>query len=302
MTTASSSVRTPLCIAVTGASGSQQSAVVRAALKAGHTVRAFARKPPADPTPGVTWIAGDLQDPGALHTLLQGADAASVHLPVAAGPFDTTALVDALAAASLRRVVFNAGSALPPEGAPASPARLFADALSARGLDVVTLQPTLYLENLLLPNVQAGLKTGVLRYPLPAAGFGVSWVATADLGSLAVRALQAEATGAFHAAGPAALDGHALAVALSAGLGRSVTFEAITPAAFGAALTPILGADAAATVQGLYAGIEAAPAQFEGWLSPGAEAAAHVQSAFGHTATAAADWAGAVLKGVLGAA
>jgi uncharacterized protein YbjT (DUF2867 family) len=61
-------------LAITGATGFVGRTLLRLALDQGHQVRALARKP-QEPRPGVTWIAGDLDDITALETLVVGSDA-----------------------------------------------------------------------------------------------------------------------------------------------------------------------------------------------------------------------------------
>lgn len=67
-----------LCIAVTGATGMLGGTVVDELLGRGHTVRALYRPRPGrtlPDRPGVTWVAGALDDAASLDELVRGADA-----------------------------------------------------------------------------------------------------------------------------------------------------------------------------------------------------------------------------------
>ncbi len=195
----------------------------------------------------------------------------------------------------MQRVVFNASGAVPPPGAEGN-AREAVDTLAELGLSATVLQPTLYLENLLLPFILSELREGVFRYPLAASGFGVKWVATQDLGALATRALETTDAGLIAAAGPEALDGDGLAQAIGRGVGRTIRFETVAPADFETKLKPLLGPESAAAVRGLYQGIAAAPESFAPWLAPDPSPGA---AALGIEATTVESWAASVLRPLL---
>ncbi len=101
-------------LAVTGATGFVGSAVLAAALDAGHQVRALTRRPQG-PMEGVTWVAGDLADTAALANLVAGAEAV-VHVAGLTNTPDPTAfeaanvtgtanVIAAMKAAGTRRLV-----------------------------------------------------------------------------------------------------------------------------------------------------------------------------------------------------
>lgn len=96
-------------VAVLGASGNAGSEITRELARRGHSVRAIARKPDAIPDlPGVTRLAGDAHDPGALAPLIAGADAV-----ISALHFDVTAdtLLAALRKAGVGRLLVTGGAA-----------------------------------------------------------------------------------------------------------------------------------------------------------------------------------------------
>lgn len=101
-------------LAVTGGTGFVGGHVLRVAPETGTTVRALARQP-QPPQPGVEWVQGSLSDPASLTRLVTGADAvlhiAGVINARSRAEFDagnvagTAALIDAMQAASVRRLV-----------------------------------------------------------------------------------------------------------------------------------------------------------------------------------------------------
>lgn len=102
-----------MILAITGGTGFVGGHSITRALNAGHAVRALTRRP-QPPRDGVTWVTGALDDPAALATLVQGADAV-IHIAgvvnadragfVAGNIEGTRAMLSASAAAGVTRFV-----------------------------------------------------------------------------------------------------------------------------------------------------------------------------------------------------
>lgn len=279
-------------VMVTGARGSQQSPVVDSLIERGHHVVALSRS--AQPArPGLRWITGDLSQLGAVTESVSSIDGLAFHNPVASAPWPVEPLLRAAQQWGVKRVVFNASARVSAPGQEPGDSLRTVEALDRLGIPAAVLQPTLYLENLLLPFIVDDLQQGVLRYPLPARGVEVAWVASSDLGELASEALDTGVTGRHVARGPEALDGEGLAAALAEGLGRQVVFESQSADVFAARLAPLLGQEAAAGVGQMYGAIGAAPQHFTPWLNPDASP---TRAAFDATPTSVQTWAAGVLR------
>lgn len=141
-----------MTLALTGATGFVGSRFLDDALAAGHDVRALARRPqPA--RDGVDWVAGDLDDAGALATMCEGADAV-VHIAglikattreafEAANAGGTMNLVEAARGAGVRRfVLLSSLAAREPELSDYGWSKARGEAIvMASGLDWTIIRP-----------------------------------------------------------------------------------------------------------------------------------------------------------------
>lgn len=246
-------------VLVYGGTGSQGSAVVQKLTENGHQPYILTRKPDNI----AQAVAGDLADPASLEAASRGMDAVSLHVPFFV-PDPALAVtyarnaIDAAKAAGVRHIVFNTSG-------PVIPHRLgvagydmrhdVIDYLKASGVPHIIIQPTGYLENLLGPwTAQGIIERDVLTYPV-AADERIGWLATADLGALMTAALERPelAPAHFVVSGVENLTGPELAARMSAGLGRTITYEAITPEAFGELLDAAFGAGMGAQAAAGYA-------------------------------------------------
>ena len=101
-------------LAMTGATGFVGGATVRQAVEAGWHVRALTRRP-QEPREGVTWLAGELDDPESLAAMVSGAEVAMhiagvVNVPTraafeAGNAVATANVVDAARGAGVRRFI-----------------------------------------------------------------------------------------------------------------------------------------------------------------------------------------------------
>ncbi|UTX54476.1 SDR family oxidoreductase [Leucobacter aridicollis] len=248
-----------------GATGAQGSPVVAALAALGEQPIALSRG--GKQVDGARALAVDATSATDLAAVYADAEAVFVHLPMA--PEDERlriahATIAALESARPGRVVIStSGSIVSAPGTPlqapsdSSLAVLIAGA-TATGIPTAVVEPRLFLENLLLPHVQAGVREeGVLRYPVRP-DFAVSWASHMDVAA-AVAALLRDpsVTGVVRVGHVPAVTGPELAAAFGAALGSEVRFEPVTPAAFGASIAPLLGEGAAAGVAGLYTALGA---------------------------------------------
>jgi len=246
----------PMTYLIHGATGAQGSPVVSELLAAGASVTAAVRDP-ASYTGGATPVAVDLTSVESLTKAYEGLDGVFVHLTVGSPDMQTAqaeAVVAAVAAARPARVVVStSGALIEGAGSDGSPMNILVRGLEATGVSLAVVAPRLYLENLLLPPVTAGIEQeGVLRYPIRA-DYAVSWSSHLDVAIVVARLLQdSSVTGVVGVGALPGLLGTDLAAGFAAHRDGDVHFEAQTPDDFGAVIEPLFGTEGAAPVVASY--------------------------------------------------
>ncbi|MGQ4386536.1 NmrA family NAD(P)-binding protein [Streptomyces sp. SAS_270] len=247
-----------------GATGAQGAPVVAALAAAGKPVTALTRN--ADTVvDGARVLAVDYSSTADLTRAYRGAEGVFVHLPVAPEE-DRLAFahntVAAIREARPARVVFSTSGGLvsTDRDSAESAVSVLAAGLADSGVSHAVIEPRFYLENLLLPNVIAGVREeDVLRYSLPS-GFRASWASHLDIADAATVLLErTDITGVVSVGQYPAISGEDLAEAYSTRLGRTVTYEATDPHAFFAPLAPMMGEQATAAIADMYRAVSTQP-------------------------------------------
>ncbi|KAK1764208.1 hypothetical protein QBC33DRAFT_561952 [Phialemonium atrogriseum] len=189
-------------VVVFGASGVQGAAQVAAVARAGHHPVAVSRSPKPLQIDGQTveTAAADFTDQAALDSAVRGADIVFLNLPSTSFQEAEPVIAAAKAvgeavmrAPSVQLVVFNTSMPVPPSshGIEAQEHRReIRDLLRARGIPLVSIQPVVFLDNLLegwaLPPI---LDTSTVVY-CHAETLDVSWICHDDLARLMVAAME----------------------------------------------------------------------------------------------------------------
>ncbi|MEV4777184.1 SDR family oxidoreductase [Microbacterium sp. LWH12-1.2] len=242
-------------IIIHGATGAQGAPVLNALHAQGLSPIAAVRDPSNYAGAGQA-TAVDMSSVESLVTAYAGADAIFVHLPV--GPAEVQqqhaeVIVEAVGRALPARVVVSTSGY--PFGAPGGPSAMdtLVDGLRATGVSLAIVAPKLFLENLLLPMVSAGVASeGVLRYPIRE-DYAISWSSHLDIADVVTRLIQSDdVTGVIEVGAFPGLLGKDLAAGFSTHRGKDVAFEAQTPDAFGAEIIPLFGEAGATPVVDSY--------------------------------------------------
>lgn len=212
-------------ILVAGATGNAGSAVVRALVDSGESVRALVRaRGGARLPPGIEAAVGDLNEPATLVTHLEGVTAAFL-LSGYAGLEETLAN---MRHAGVERVVLLSSSAAPGGDETNAVARyhiLSERAVRQSGLGWTFLQPNTFMTNTFqwVPQLRAG---NVIRVPFP--DVRVATIDPGDIGAVAAVALTSAASEghAYRLSGPESLSPADRVTILAEVLGRELRFEA----------------------------------------------------------------------------
>ncbi|MFD1385124.1 SDR family oxidoreductase [Rhodanobacter aciditrophus] len=191
----------------------------------------------------------DLASIESLVAAYSGADGIFVHLPL--GPESARQtyannIAEAIERAEPGRVVIStSGWKLGVEGDTSALPTLI-EKVTATGVPTAVIAPQLYLENLLLPIVMEPVrKEGVLPYPLRE-DYPVSWCSHLDIADVTAHLLQdSTVIGIVEVGMLPAITGTELATAFSEHFGKTVRFDALSPAEFGDRLATLFGRAAA---------------------------------------------------------
>ncbi|MGI5290666.1 NmrA family NAD(P)-binding protein [Nonomuraea polychroma] len=237
-----------------GATGAQGAPVVAALAAAGTSVTALTRNPDAV-VDGARVVAAGYSSTEELTEAYRSADGVFVHLPITSEDDRQTYarnIVAAVRRARPARVVFST-SGYPIGSASDDAVSALVRGLASSGVSHAVIEPTLYLENLLMPYVIDTVRErGVLPYPIRA-DFPVSWASHLDIADVAVALFERpDVTGVVSVGQYPAITGPDLAEAFGAHFGKNVVFEQITPEQMRTSVAPLIGEGPAADVAGLY--------------------------------------------------
>jgi uncharacterized protein YbjT (DUF2867 family) len=240
-------------VILTGLGGIQQTAIAQAFTAAGWTVGGTSRTAPGA-------HRANLETGEGLAAAFEGADLVVFTLPQDHRPGRTLAIAEAIAKAAqgVPRLILNVASRIEPSDlAVFANARAIRDTLS--DLPLVTLEPTVYMDNLLAPWSLPGILSGTFAYPAPADA-AVAWISHQTLAQAVLAAATAPVLGeSIRIGGPEALTGPKIAGLLSERLGRPVAFAPIPLDAFAAGLNASFGPPAGDRIAELYAHLAAHP-------------------------------------------
>ena len=229
-------------VTIFGASGDQGQAQMRQLIAAGHEPRAAVRNPDRC---DAQWsaVAADYRDPDSLHRAVEGAEAVFLTLPSTSfqKAQDVFAAATQVAAAAreagVDMLIFNSSMIIcdAPNGFAAHDARFaIRQQLFESGVPVVSIQPVIYLDNLLrawaYPDI---VNDAMIRYPHDEA-LEVCWISQDDTAKLMIAAAERpELAGReFNVGGREPVRGPMLAQRLSPAIGRPTGFETLSIADF----------------------------------------------------------------------
>jgi len=228
-------------ILVVGATGPQAQPVAEKLVEAGYKVRALVRDPArakdlADK--GMEVFEGDLNDAASVSAAMRGQDGVFLLVSFISGQLaQARNVIDAAVEAKARKLVWNSTGPILNfrTGNPSADLRLdILQALEASSVPFVALQPTTYMENLLIPAIAREVaEKNVLAYPMPDT-VTCQWISHLDAASFAVAAFDDGSRDnlSIEICGPEKLSGPQIAERFSRALGRTITFRPMPPEEF----------------------------------------------------------------------
>ncbi len=247
---------------VTSITGAQGASIAKAFKTQGYTVTSMVRNKVESEDYEVA--KGCFSDTALLASLMKGSDAVVLTLPLI---FDaqeiqkiTQQIVEATKSADVQTIIFNTSVPLGDSktGYAAIDVKHDAlDILNQSGLNIITLMPTIYLDNLssefLLPVIR---EAKIIPYPI-ADDLEFNWISHENLGRYCVAAVQE--TSLFGEKVLITNKGknskQDLAKLISEAFNADVSYVATTPTQFEDNLKPVLGDYAATEIANLYRGV-----------------------------------------------
>ncbi|MBL4650813.1 MAG: NmrA family NAD(P)-binding protein [Aureispira sp.] len=245
-------------IFVANASGIQGSKIAATLIEEGYAVSTLIRTKQV--LKGLDVYVGDLNDMEVIEAALKGVKAAVYTFPMI---FDkevainyTTNFIKACEKTGVDLVIFNAASDLPKSetGLLALDMKLLIENLfQASELNVITLVPDIYIDNLAAPwSIPVILENGILPYPI-ASEQAIPWISHLDLAKYVVAALKnPNLAGQQLPIVSNCWTGEEIATTLSTHLDRKVNFVSLSPDEFEAQLAPTFGELTAKEVSNIY--------------------------------------------------
>lgn len=233
-------------ILVIGATGPQGRPVAQKLLAAGYQVRAMVRdaKRAEDlASAGIEIVEGDLSNPADVSAAVKGQDGIFMLISFFTGNSQQAhAVIDAAVAHKVKKIVWNAtGPILPFDTGNASidMRRPILAALEKSGIAYVALQPTVYMENFLIPAIaQEVTEKNVLAYPMPDTVL-CQWITHQDAAAYVVSAFDngSQESMAIEICGPEKLNGSGIAERFGKALGRDISYRPMPPEEFARAIS-----------------------------------------------------------------
>lgn len=247
---------------VSGASGFQGRPTAQLLVAKGYEVVTLKKGTPhgLDLEDNIASVAGGFEDENAINQALKGVEVAVFTLPMVFGLELAQSMANNFVQAAkmnqVELVVFNSSFDLPK----ANTGFLALDlkvavkkVLDNSGLNVTTLMPDVYIDNLAAPwSIPLIVEQGILPYPV-ANGQAIPWISHIDLAKFVVSAIEKpELAGQILPIGGNVVSGDVIAAEISNKLGKAVQFIGITPDDFEKNLIPAFGELAAREVSNLY--------------------------------------------------
>jgi len=242
-------------VLVYGATGSQGRAVVWKLLQNGHIPHVLTRHPQkaeAMQHAGAQIVIGDMNDYESLKVASAQMDAVALMIPAfipdpSLVPNMANNAINAAKGAGVKLLVYNTSGTVINEMThnPMFDMRLqLIHALQNSGVLYITIEPTVYMENLRGPwTLPALVASDVLQYPV-AADLPLGWIATEDVGALIVAAAEHPELSrrCIPVSGIDNLTGPELAASFTRGLGRSISYRELPLPEFAAIIDQVMGA------------------------------------------------------------
>jgi uncharacterized protein YbjT (DUF2867 family) len=197
---------------------------------------------------------GRLSDVGSLKKVSSGMDVIMLNLPFFSDDRAGHNAIEAAKAANVQLIIWNANGPLPQQTSHRKKMNIRLrnmELLAASGIPYIVFQPTVYLENLLLPETARAIKERNVIEAVPPEDVAIPWMSAEDVCTCMVKSIhRKDLQNKVLTVAGSGWSGRELAHSFSEVLGRKITYQQISLEEYTQRLDNMMGAGCGAQIMG----------------------------------------------------
>jgi uncharacterized protein YbjT (DUF2867 family) len=203
----------------------------------------------------VSVVETDISDKYQLLKVNEGKDVVMLNLPFFSDDNAGQYAIDAAKEAGVKLIIWNANGAIPQETSNRHKMNLRLEnmeRLDKSGIPYIVFQPTMYLENLLLPTTAAAIKDSNIIEMIAPSEAPIPWMSTWDISQAMVKSIErTDLQNRVLNVGGGGITGQQLAKSFSEALGRTIGYQQIGMEEYVNRLNQVMGKGCGEEIMGI---------------------------------------------------